>query len=60
MNKEHSNKRYQDKTMQEWKDAFADLYIQMTEDIGCEDVSVEIDTENIIGFGARINVKFKM
>lgn len=40
MNKEHSNKRYQDKTMQEWKDAFADLYIQMTTDIGCEDVSV--------------------
>ena len=59
MNKEHSNKRYQDKTMREWKDAFADLYIQMTKDIGCEDVSVEIDTE-IIGLGARINVKFKM
>lgn len=30
MNTEHSNKRYQDKTMQEWKAAFADLYIQMT------------------------------
>ena len=59
MNKEHSNKRYQDKTMQEWKDAFADLYIQMTKDIGCEDVSVEIDTE-IIGLGARINVKIRM
>jgi hypothetical protein len=59
MKKELSNKRYQDKTMQEWNDAFADLYIQMTKDIGCEDVSVEIDTE-IIGIGARINVKFKM
>lgn len=59
MNIEHSNKRYQDKTMQEWKDAFADLHIQMTKDIGCEDVSVEIDTE-IIGLGARINFKFKM
>ena len=59
MNTEHSNKRYQDKTMQEWKAAFADLYIQMTKDIGCEDVSVEIDTE-IIGLGARINVKIRM
>ena len=59
MNTEHSNKRYQDKTMQEWKDAFADLYIQMTKDIGCEDVRVEIDTE-IIGLGARINVNFRM
>ena len=59
MNTEHSNKRYQDKTMQEWKAAFADLYIQMTKDIGCEDVSVEIDTE-IIGIGARINVKIRM
>lgn len=59
MNTEHSNKQYQDKTMQEWKASFADLYVQMTNDIGCEDVSVEIDTE-IIGFGARINVKFKM
>lgn len=59
MTVEHSNKRYQDKTMQEWKSAFADLYIQMTEDIGCENVSVEIDTE-IIGLGARINVKFRM
>lgn len=59
MNTEHSNKRCQDKTMQEWKAAFADLYIQMTKDIGCEDVSVEIDSE-IIGLGVRINVKFKM
>lgn len=59
MNTEHSSKRCQDKTMQEWKVAFADLYIQMTEDIGCEDVSVEIDSE-IIELGARINVKFKM
>lgn len=59
MTVEHSNKRHQDKTMQEWKSAFADLYIQMTEDIGCENVSVEIDTE-IIGLGARINVKFRM
>ena len=59
MNTEHSNKRYQDKTMQEWKAAFADLCIQMTKDIGCEDVSVEIDTE-ILGLGARINVKFRM
>lgn len=45
--------------MQEWKAAFADLYIQMTKDIGCEDVSVEIDAE-IIGLGARINVKIRM
>jgi hypothetical protein len=45
--------------MQEWKAAFADLYIQMTKDIGCEDVSVEIETE-IIGLGARINVKIRM
>lgn len=59
MNTEHSNKRYQDKTMQEWKTAFADLYTQMTKDIGCEDVVVEIYTETIC-LGARIDVKFKM